>query len=294
MRGLHKRYGDIHALRGIDLDVEAGEVFALLGPNGAGKSTTVEILEGHRGATSGTVRVMGMDPATSGREYRDRIGIVLQHSGIEDELSVREALEMYASVYADPADPDEVLAQVGLGEQADQRVKRLSGGQQRRIDLALGLIGRPDVLFLDEPTTGFDPAARRRSWELIAGLRSLGVTILLTTHYMDEAQQLADRVAVIVAGEIVAGGTPVQLMEAAGETAISFRTEPGSSLEGLPLVDAVVSTTSVTVRTMAPTTVLHELTGWALSRDIELHELSVTRPTLEDVYLQLAETEVEP
>ena len=291
IRGLHKHYGSLRAVDGIDLDVEEGEVFALLGPNGAGKSTTVEILEGHRTPTAGTVRVLDMDPTTAGPRYRDRIGIVLQQSGIEDELSVSEALEMYASVYSDPADPDEVLALVGLADRRDQRVRTLSGGQQRRIDLALGLIGKPEVLFLDEPTTGFDPAARRRSWDLVDGLKSLGTTILLTTHYMDEAQPLADRVAVIVRGQIVARGTPVELMESAGDTVISFQSPADSDLMGLPLEDAVIEEGVVTARTARPTETLHELTEWALSRSLELEDLSVTRPSLEDVYLELADPE---
>jgi ABC-2 type transport system ATP-binding protein len=289
VKDLHKAYGSTEALRGIDLTVEAGEVYALLGPNGAGKSTTVEILEGHGRPSSGHVRVLGLDPATAGREYRDRIGIVLQQSGIEDELSVIEALEMYASVYSEPADPYEVLELVGLADRPDHRVKKLSGGQQRRIDLALGLIGNPDVLFLDEPTTGFDPSARRRSWDLVAGLRTLGTTILLTTHYMDEAQHLADRVGVIVGGEIVAEGTPTELMQAAGETLISFEVSAETALDDFPLDGVERSGTTVTLGTTDPTRALHDLTGWALSRSVELMDLSVARPSLEDVYLGLAE-----
>ncbi len=289
VRDLHKNYGENQAVRGVSLSIDAGEVFALLGPNGAGKSTTVEILEGHRQRTSGEVTVLGMDPAVGGREFRDRIGIVLQSSGIEDELSVREALQMYGSAYSNPKDPDEVLQLVGLADKADQRVKQLSGGQQRRIDLALGIIGNPDVLFLDEPTTGFDPAARRRSWDLVAGLRSLGTTILLTTHYMDEAQHLADRVAVIVRGELVAEGTPGSLTEAAGDTVIRFGFAAGAQLDSFPLPDADISSTAITVTSASPTRALHDITGWALQWGIELIDLSVSRPSLEDVYLDLAE-----
>ncbi len=288
VRDLTKRYGEIEAVRGVSLVVEEGEVLALLGPNGAGKSTTVEILEGHRERTSGEASVLGMDPATGGRELRDRIGIVLQSSGIEDELTVREALELYGSSYSNPRGPDELLELVGLTGEGDRRVKQLSGGQQRRIDLALGLVGRPEVLFLDEPTTGFDPAARRRSWDLVASLRSLGTTILLTTHYMDEAQHLADRVAVIVAGRIVADGTPAQLMADAGETLITFRLPGGVAADELPLAGFEVAGDQVSVRTGTPTATLHRLTGWALDRRVDLEDLSASRPSLEDVYLGLA------
>lgn len=290
---LYKSYGRVAAVRGISFSVKQGEVVALLGPNGAGKSTTVEILEGHRAQTSGSVSVLGVDPASAGRDFRDRIGIVLQSSGIEDELTARETLEMYGSAYSNPLDPDKALGLVGLTGVADQRVSQLSGGQMRRIDLALGIVGDPEVLFLDEPTTGFDPAARRRAWDLIDGLRDLGTTILLTTHYMDEAQRLADRVAVIVGGEIVAGGTPAQLTEAAGETVITFRI-PGDLIEddawlaGIPLIDVLVAGASVRAHTKTPTRALYEVTGWALEKGIELVDLCVSRPSLEDVYLGLA------
>jgi len=288
VRDLRKRYGDIDAIHGVSLSVAEGEVFALLGPNGAGKSTTVEILEGHRERTSGEVSVLGMDPAKGGRELRERVGIVLQSSGIEDELTVNEALSVYGSAYTDPRPGAEVLELVGLADQGDRRVMHLSGGQQRRVDLALGLVGRPEVLFLDEPTTGFDPAARRKSWELIASLRALGTTIVLTTHYMDEAEFLADRVAVIVKGEIVAEGSPGELMAAAGDTIITFRLKDGTSLEGIPLADPSVVGPEVSARTDSPTQTLHDLTGWALARDIELGDLSASQPSLEDVYLELA------
>ncbi len=288
VENLAKRYGDIEAVRDVTLQVEQGEVFALLGPNGAGKSTTVEILEGHRARSSGTVSVLGVDPETAGREFRDRIGIVLQSSGIEDELTVREALEFYGATYRNPRDPMEVLEMVGLTEAVDRRVSALSGGQQRRIDLGLGLVGRPDLLFLDEPTTGFDPSARRQSWELIAGLRELGTTIVLTTHYMEEAEVLADRVGVIVRGEIVAGGRPDDLMDAAGDTVISFRLGSGTDMDGFPVADAERIGDEVICRTATPTSTLHDVTGWALGRGIELTDLQATRPSLEDVYLELA------
>jgi len=293
VRDLHKSYGTFEAVSGVSLSVEKGEVFALLGPNGAGKSTIVEILEGHRTRTSGEVTVLGMDPVGAGRDYRDRMGIVLQASAIEGELSVIEALTAYGRSYSNPRDPHELLELVELTDKADQRVKHLSGGQQRRIDLALGLVGNPEVLFLDEPTTGFDPAARRRSWDLIDGLRSSGTTVLLTTHYMDEAQHLADRVAVLVNGEIVAEGTPSQLMEAAGETLITFTLPEDLSSHGMPLDDVPSEGVSldgrhVSVRTDSPTAALHQLTGWALEHGSELTDLSAHRPSLEDVYLELA------
>ena len=291
VENLAKRYGEIEAVRDVTLQVEEGEVFALLGPNGAGKSTTVEILEGHRARSSGRVSVLGVDPETAGREFRDRIGIVLQSSGIEDELTVREALEFYGATYTNPRDPMEVLEMVGLAEAVDRRVSALSGGQQRRIDLGLGLVGRPELLFLDEPTTGFDPSARRQSWELIAGLRELGTTIVLTTHYMEEAEVLADRVGVIVRGEIVAGGRPDDLMDAAGDTVISFRIDTGTDMAGFPVADAERIGDEVICRTTTPTQTLHDVTGWALGRDLELTDLQATRPSLEDVYLELAHEE---
>jgi ABC-2 type transport system ATP-binding protein len=288
---LHKSYGAVDAVQGVSLSVDQGEVFALLGPNGAGKSTAVEIMEGHRVRTSGSVSVLGFDPGEAGREFRDRIGIVLQTSGIEDELTVNEALDLYGASYSNPRPPGEVLELVGLRSEGDRRVMHLSGGQQRRVDLALGLVGRPELLFLDEPTTGFDPAARRSSWELVAGLRGLGTTIVLTTHYMEEAEYLADRVAVIVQGSIVAEGSPGELMDAAGDTVVTFRVPAGVSTEGLAFPELQISGNEISFRTPTPTAALHQLTSWALEAGVELEDLSAARPTLEDVYLSLTYAE---
>jgi ABC-2 type transport system ATP-binding protein len=289
--GLRKRYGELEAVRGIDFEVAEGECFALLGPNGAGKTTTVEILEGYRDRDAGEVEVLGLDPRRGGRDLRERIGIVLQSSGHFRELTVREVLELFGGYYPRPRATGEVIDLVGLGEKAGARVKTLSGGQQRRLDLALGLVGDPDLLFLDEPTTGFDPSARRRSWELIESLRELGKTILLTTHYMDEAQSLADRVAIIVGGRIVAAGTPDSLGgRDEGEAVISFRLPAGTAVTDLPAGlpgQPVPREDRVELRTTAPTGALNVLTSWALSRGEELDALTVTRPSLEDVYLQL-------
>ena len=293
--GLRKRYGELEAVRGIDFEVAEGECFALLGPNGAGKTTTVEILEGYRDRDAGDVEVLGLDPRRGGRDLRERIGIVLQSSGHFRELTVREVLELFGGYYPRPRATGEVIDLVGLGEKAGARVKTLSGGQQRRLDLALGLVGDPDLLFLDEPTTGFDPSARRRSWELIESLRELGKTILLTTHYMDEAQNLADRVAIIVAGRIVAAGTPDSLGgRDEGEAVISFRLPAGMTLTDLPADlpgRPAPREDRVELRTTEPTGALNVLTSWALARGEELDALTVTRPSLEDVYLQLTGAE---
>jgi ABC-2 type transport system ATP-binding protein len=291
VRDLTKVYGEKHALNGVSFDVAEGEVFALLGPNGAGKSTTVEILEGHRTATSGSASVLGVSPADGGREFRDRIGIVLQSSGIEDTLTVTEAIDLYRSSYRSPRGVDEIIDLVGLTEKRHDRVKTLSGGQQRRIDLALGLIGNPEVLFLDEPTTGFDPSARRASWELLGSLRDLGTTIVLTTHYMEEAERLADRVGVIVAGKIVAMGTPTELAAGTEHTTVSFRLQAGASADDVKSMadDMTVLNGVVALTTSVPTATMHQLTNWAVDKGVELDQLSVYRPTLEDIYLGLTE-----
>ena len=296
--GLRNRYGELEAVRGIDFEVAEGECFALLGPNGAGKTTTVEILEGYRDRDAGEVEVLGLDPQRGGRDLRERVGIVLQSSGHFRELTVGEVLELFGGYYPHPRPTGEVIDLVGLGEKAGARVKTLSGGQQRRLDLALGLVGDPDLLFLDEPTTGFDPSARRRSWELIESLRELGKTILLTTHYMDEAQNLADRVAIMAAGRVVAAGTPDSLGgRDEGEAMISFRLPPGVPLADLPAGlpgRPAPREDRVGLRTTEPTRALNLLTSWALARGEELDALTVTRPSLEDVYLQLTSAQEPP
>ena len=275
---LRKAYGSHEAVRGIDFEIAAGEVFGLLGPNGAGKTTTVEILEGYRTRDSGRVEVLGQDPQRAGLDWRDRIGVVLQSSAMYPNLSVSESLELFAGYYREPLDADQVVGLVGLEEKRGARVRTLSGGQKRRLDLGLGLIGNPEVLFLDEPTTGFDPAARRAAWDVIRSLRSLGKTILLTTHYLDEAESLADRVAVLREGRIAAIGRPEDLSGSAPATEIRYR------LNG---EDVVVSTHE-------PTRVLHDLTTEALAEGRELENLSVRRPSLEEIYLALTGDEEQP
>jgi ABC-2 type transport system ATP-binding protein len=288
VRGLRKSYGPVAAVQGIDLRVERGEVFALLGPNGAGKTTTVEILEGHRQRDAGEVAVLGHDPGRHERALRERVGIVLQQTGVDEYLTVREIVAMVAGYYPRPRDVDEVIVLAGLSEQRDRRVKKLSGGQKRRVDLAVALAGDPELLFLDEPTTGFDPSARRQAWETLRGLTALGKTILLTTHFMDEAEVLADRLAIINEGLIVATGTPSELIGAhSTATRIRFRLPEGT----IPPDRLGLSTdgTAWQLETDAPTRAIHDLTGWALESGVDLGELEVTRRSLEDVYLQLTE-----
>jgi ABC-2 type transport system ATP-binding protein len=290
---LFKSYGPVDAVRGISFRVEEGEVFALLGPNGAGKTTTLEILEGHRRRSGGRVSVLGVDPQLGGRAFRERIGIVLQSAGIDAELTVREVLALYAASYPRSLSVADVIALVGLEDKHRARVKTLSGGQRRRLDLALALVGDPDLIFLDEPTTGFDPAARRGAWRLVEDLRALGRTIVLTSHYMDEVQHLADRAAVITNGRIVAEGPPDSLGRSGpSQTVISFRLPPAQTLDQLPgglrrLV--ALDNGELTIRTAEPTTVLSRLCDWALERGLQLPELEVGHPSLEDVYLQLTE-----
>ena len=272
---LRKSYGGHEALRGVSFEIETGEVFGLLGPNGAGKTTTIEILEGYRRRDGGTVSVLGTDPHRAGSDWRERIGVVLQSSGMYPNLTVEESLRAFAGYYRRPRSVSEVIELVGLAEKRDARVRTLSGGQRRRLDLGLALVGDPELVFLDEPTTGFDPAARRAAWETIRSLRSLGTTILLTTHYLDEAAELSDRVAVLREGRIVAIGSPSELTGAARTTEIRYRRDGEQ----------------VVVRTEEPTRVLHELTAAAVHRGVELEELEVRRATLEEVYLSLTSDE---
>jgi ABC-2 type transport system ATP-binding protein len=291
---LVKHYGEVRAVDGIDLEIDTGEVFALLGPNGAGKSTAVEILEGHRTRTSGEVSVLGFDPNSSPREFRESIGIVLQETAIEPQLTVTEVIDVYGALYPRRRPAGELIEIVGLEEKADARIKTLSGGQRRRLELALGIVGDPDLIFLDEPTTGFDPSARRQAWSVVENLASLGKTVLLTTHYMDEAQHLADRLAVIADGKIVAEGTPDSLGgREDAETKISF-TLDGATIDSLPVGGATVAGNGrVTVRSKKPTEDVHLLTGWAIERGIDLGDLAVARPSLEDVYLSLTGSSTE-
>ena len=277
VRDLRKSYGTHEAVRGVSFEIAAGEVFGLLGPNGAGKTTTVEILEGYRRRDGGDVSVLGHDPAESDSRFRERIGVVLQQSQLFQNLTVREIHLMFAGYYDRPRDVDEVIELVGLREKRDARVRTLSGGQKRRLDLGVALVGDPELVFLDEPTTGFDPAARRAAWQMIRSLRSLGKTILLTTHYLDEAEQLADRVAVLREGTIVREGTPAELTSGTEEAEIRYRRNGRE----------------VVLRTAEPTRVLHELTAQALAEGRELEGLTVRRPTLEDVYLLLTAEEGE-
>jgi ABC-2 type transport system ATP-binding protein len=273
VEGLRKSYDGVEAVRGVSFSIAGGEVFGLLGPNGAGKTTTVEILEGYRRADAGDVAVLGSDPREAGTDWRQRIGVVPQTGDLFPNLTVREHLELFAGYFTHSRPPEEVMQLVGLDEKAGARVRTLSGGQRRRLDLGIALVGDPELLFLDEPTTGFDPGARRAAWETIRSLRSLGKTILLTTHYIEEAQRLSDRVAVLRRGEIIAAGTPAELTAAAPATRITYRRDGKD----------------VVLETEEPTRVLHELTAEALRSGEELERLEVHRPTLEDVYLSLTE-----
>jgi ABC-2 type transport system ATP-binding protein len=272
---LTKSYGDYEALRGISFEIAEGEVFGLLGPNGAGKTTTIEILEGYRSRDAGEVDVLGFDPGRAGPAFRERIGVVLQQSQLWPTITVAETHRMFAGYYDRPRDADEVIKLVGLEEKRDARVKTLSGGQKRRLDLGVALVGDPDLVFLDEPTTGFDPAARRAAWDMIRALRSLGKTILLTTHYLDEAEQLADRVAVLREGQIIREGTPAELTGGTNETEVRYRQDGHE----------------VVIHTTEPTRLLQELTAAALAEGREVEGLQVRRPTLEDVYLSLTTPE---
>lgn len=293
VRGLRKSYGSFEAVKGIDLHVRTGEVFSLLGPNGAGKTSTVEILEGHRSRTAGDVSVLGHDPGKGERALKSRIGIVLQETGVERFLTVAEAIDRFRGFYPSPLPLDEIIEVVGLQDKRDERVRKLSGGQQRRLDVAIGLAGDPELLFLDEPTTGFDPSARRNAWAMIANLKELGKTVFLTTHYMDEAQHLADRVAIIVGGEIVAEGPPGQLVgDEATRTRIEFKLPHGAP----ELPPELVGTAHregdrVRFQSEDPLPVLHGLTGWAIRENVAIERLAVTQPSLEDVYLQLTAPE---
>ena len=273
VKDLRKSYGPVEAVRGISFSVERGEVFGLLGPNGAGKTTTVEILEGYRARTGGEVSVLGHDPGHADRRLRERVGIVLQSCGFYPRVTVAEAVEHWAEMYPHPRDPREVIELVGLGDRAGARTKELSGGQARRLDLALALVGDPEVIFLDEPTTGFDPAARRTAWGVIEALKELGKTVLLTTHYLDEAQALSDRVAIVKDGVIVAVGSPHELARAPGRYRVSYE-QNGSRVE---------------VETDDPTELLHRITGEALARGERIQGLHVAPPSLEEIYLELTE-----
>ncbi|MFZ0130550.1 MAG: ABC transporter ATP-binding protein [Candidatus Dormiibacterota bacterium] len=289
--GLRKSYGALEAVRGVSFTVEEGEVFGLLGPNGAGKTTTIEILEGYRKRDAGSVTVLGVDPQAGGRKLRERVGLVLQEAAVPPMLSVIELVELYRGYYPSPRPAAEIIELVGLTEKAGERVRKLSGGQQRRLDVALGLVGDPELIFLDEPTTGFDPSARRAAWEVVRNMRTLGKTIVLTTHYMDEAQYLADRICVIAAGKVVAQGTPETLRAGTAQlTHIRFELPDGVAAEALPLPVRWEDGLAI-LETSHPTRTLNDLTTWAVANGIELPNLEVTRPSLEDVYLELTKHE---
>ena len=291
VRDLRRSYGENEAVRGVSFQVRRGEVFCLLGPNGAGKTTTVEILEGYRERSGGDASVLGIDPASGARELRERVGIVLQSCGVQEDLSVEELLEMYGRYHLRRRPVDEVLELVELSEKRGERARKLSGGQRRRLDLALALVGDPELIFLDEPTTGFDPAARRQAWSTLRGLRGLGKTIFLTTHYMDEAQHLADRVAIMARGQIIAAGRPDELGGRDVRPAeIRFALPAPWSLSDVPELPEIsrdASDDRALVVTSEPVRAVHMLTGWALEHDVDLGRLSVSQPTLEDIYLEL-------
>lgn len=288
---LHKRYGEYEAVRGISFTVEPGEVVAFLGPNGAGKTTTVEILEGYRNPTKGEIAVLGMSPIHKPTEFHQRVGIVLQEAGFLPELTVLETVTAWDRMYTNSLEPKDVIARVGLEHRISIRVKNLSGGEKRRLDLALGMLGQPELLFLDEPTTGFDPSARRNAWELIKGMSESGTTIFLTTHYLDEAQYLASRVIVIAKGEIIADGTPEQLRAKSREGMVSFTIPSGFSVSDIPQSNGAKLTTAENAVTLTTTDSLtkltHDITSWATERSVELEGLTVRNPSLEDVYLEL-------
>ncbi len=291
VRGLRKSYGEFEAVRGIDLEVKRGEVFAFLGPNGAGKTTTVEILEGYRERSDGEIEVLGIDPADADREWRQRVGIVLQECRMPPELTVRETIELYAGYYEAPRSVEETIGLVGLEAKADARTGSLSGGQERRLDVALALVGDPELLFLDEPTTGFDPIARRQAWRVIEGLRDLDKTVFLTTHYLEEASELAERVAILAEGEIVAEGTPGEIGgRSRGATRIVFKLPDSRDAAELPVATTRDDGGSIVVATDDPVPTLNRLTSWALERGVGLEELEVRRPSLEDVYIALTDT----
>lgn len=295
IQNLHKNYGSTEALRGIDLEIQSGEIFALLGPNGAGKTTTIEILEGHRAPTSGTVSVLGFDPSHGAGEFKDRIGIVLQETTVDGYLTVRETVDLFASYYSQPRNTDEILELVGLESQKASPARKLSGGQKRRLDVAIGLIGNPEILFLDEPTTGFDPQARRAAWEMVRRLEELGCTVVLTTHYMEEADFLATRIAIMADGQIIASGTTSDLRRKYTGSQISFQTEKrfNSVIGEFQIVNddslELVDDTFV-LRTSDPTAALYYLTSVAKNNDFQLNNLVVRQATLEDIYLSILDT----
>jgi ABC-2 type transport system ATP-binding protein len=289
--GLRKSYGAVEAVRGVSFHVETGEVFGLLGPNGAGKTTTIEILEGYRKRDAGDVTVLGMDPQHGGRKLRERVGLVLQEAAVPPRLTVTELVDLYRGYYPKPRPAAEIIELVGLTEKAKERVNKLSGGQQRRLDVALGLVGDPELVFLDEPTTGFDPSARRAAWEVVRNMRTLGKTIVLTTHYMDEAQYLADRICVIAEGRVVAEGTPETLRAHTEQrTHIRFEMPEGLDAAAAPIA-LTVEDGLATIATSTPTRSLRDLTTWAVAQGLELPNLEVMRPSLEDVYLELTSHE---